>query len=107
MPVGGGSKAIDFGSELPPDQDYAVIDNEEGKSLEERLLSKKFATWGLAYEELAAKFKDSQPDPELISTTAGEMKKYLIDSHHQSLEKALELYVSYLKVADKSVVVEN
>lgn len=35
------------------------------------------------------------------------MKKYLIDSHHQSLEKALELYVSYLKVADKSVVVEN
>lgn len=46
MPVGGGTKPIDFGSELPPDQDFAMIDNEEGKTLEERLISKKFSIRG-------------------------------------------------------------
>ncbi len=59
-----------------------MIDNEEGKTLEERLVSKKFATWGQAYEEMASKFKDAEVDPELINSQIGEMKKYLIDSHH-------------------------
>jgi hypothetical protein len=54
------------------------------------------------------KFKEGgEPESELIASTASEMKKYLVDSHFQSLEKALDLYLCFISKVNKFIVVEN
>ena len=60
LPVGGGAKSSLFESEFPPDQDMEVIDNEETKTLEERLVSKKWNVRASAFEELIGKLKGGE-----------------------------------------------
>jgi len=59
LPVGGGGKSAIY-EEFPVDQDMEIVDNEESKTIEERLVSKKWNVRAQAFEELAAKVKSGE-----------------------------------------------
>jgi hypothetical protein len=106
MPVGqGNSKAGNdmFGSEFP-DQNTSS-NGGSTKSLEERLVSKKWNERASAYEELAEQIKKvSKGKDALLYDHSEGFNGFLKDSNPGALEKAVDLYIEFIKKADNSIV---
>jgi hypothetical protein len=106
VPVGqtGSKPAGDpFGSEYPDKSTGG--ESSSNKSLEEKLVSKKWNERASAYEELSEQIKKVKKsnDPLFYDHTEG-FKKYLADSNPGALEKAVECYVEFVKKASNSII---
>lgn len=77
------------------------------KSLEERIVSKKWNDRASAYEELSEEIKKvkSAKDP-LFSEHSEGFKKYLADNNPGALEKAVDCYIEFVKKASNNIIAE-
>lgn len=105
LPVGAGSGKSGgnpFGSEFP--DEGPPPDAPSNKTLEERIISKKWNERASAYEELAdlLKTKDSK-DPIFYDHCDG-FKKYLADNNPGALEKAVSWYIEYVNKAPTTII---
>lgn len=106
MPVGQGStKATNsmFESEFP-DQNTSSKDT-SNKSLGDRIVSKKWNERAGAYEELTEQIKkvSKGKDPLLYDHSEG-FNNYLKDNNPGALEKAVDLFIEFIKKADDSII---
>lgn len=75
------------------------------KSLEERIVSKKWNDRASAYEELQEQIKKvkSAKDPLIYDHSEG-FKKYLADNNPGALEKAVDCYIEFVKKASNTII---
>ena len=93
IPVGGGSSNNNqFMDEQPPAAKKEDADAD--KPLEERLLSKAWATRAEAYKQLGEKYKQAKPnsDDDLFREHSEKWQKYLADMNPGALEKSLDCF---------------
>ena len=102
MPVGGGSKNP-FGpgsmpDELPPGAAAPAGGADDDKPLDERLVSKAWATRKTAFEELEGVLKkfDTCTSNEIMERHAPKWAKYLVEINPGALEKVLDCFAVYI-----------
>ena len=104
LPVGGGGGKNPFGDEQPPSQPAANPD--EGKPLEERLVSKAWASRKSAFEELQGTIIKFLPktNNELMHEHSDKWPKYLVDPNPGALEKVIECFQTYIDKCDPPIL---
>ena len=108
MPVGGGGGGNPFGAgaidEQPPAAPAASADDD--KPLDERLVSKAWATRKAAFEELQgiiSKF-DSGTNNEVMNEHSKKWAKYLVEPNPGAMEKVLECFQTYIDKCDPALL---
>ena len=109
LPVGGGGGNKAFMEEQPPAASSASANNDADKPLEERLVSKAWASRKDAYVELMDKFKKSKINcaDDLFREHAAKFHTYLADINPAALEKALECFTAFLDKIKPALLAEN
>ena len=107
MPVGGGGGKNPFGAgadEGPPAQAAANADDD--KPLDQRLVSKAWATRKTAFEELNGIIVKYEPSTnnQVMNEHAGKWSKYLAEPNPGALEKVLECFQTYIDKCDSSIL---
>ena len=108
LPVGGGGGANPFGAEneQPPAMAAAPKNDDDDKPLDERLISKAWATRKKAFEDLQAiigKF-DPGTNNEIMNEHASKWPKYLVEPNPGAMEKVLECFQTYIDKCDKALL---
>jgi hypothetical protein len=91
LPVGGApskSGGNPFGSEFPDEQ--PPQESTSNKSLEEKIISKKWNERASAYEELSETLKTKKSSDPIFDDHSDGFKKYLADNNPGALEKAVD-----------------
>ena len=99
FPVGGGGGKNPFGAEneQPPAQASAA-NPDDGKPLDERLVSKAWMVRKAAFEELMGVIRGYGPNTDngVMQTHAGKWPKYLMEPNPGAMEKVLECFHTYI-----------
>jgi hypothetical protein len=78
---------------------------ESSAPLQERLLSKVWSVRAVAYDELAALFRDADsPQDPIFREHSSSWKKFLADANPGSLEKALDMLIVFTDLAESKLV---
>jgi hypothetical protein len=105
VPVGAGSNktgANQFGSEFPDEGPSQATSS--NKTLEQKIVSKKWNERASAYEELSELLKTKKSKDPIFYDHSDGFKIYLSDANPGSLEKAVDCYIEFVKRAPNSII---